>query len=117
VWSGPSEARTRAERIDLQLAAAGWQVPGIDLEVEYEIGSLSDPDHGFTDYALPDDDGSFLAIVEAKRSSRDAIAGKEQAALYATTISIRGGRRPFVFLANGDEIWFWDGWKGLLDVT
>ena len=49
----------------------------------------------------------MLAIVEAKRSSRDPIEGERQAADYADAIAKEQGIDPFVFLANGDEIWFW----------
>ncbi|YAF96868.1 MAG: type I restriction-modification enzyme R subunit C-terminal domain-containing protein [Nodularia sp. CChRGM 3473] len=37
----------------------------------------------YVDYALVNRDGKPLAIVEAKRSSRDALAGKRQASDYA----------------------------------
>ncbi len=57
---------------------------------------------------LPGSDGLPLAIVEAKRASRDAIAGKEQARLYVEAITRDTGARPLIYLANGDEIWFWD---------
>lgn len=106
--NGWNEARTRVERIDRQLARAGWRLEGTDFEAEYEVGSVGDPDHGFSDYMLPAADGLPLAIVEAKRSSRDAIAGKEQARNYAKVIEERTGRLPMIFLANGDEVWYWD---------
>src|SRR5687767_9786310 len=106
---GLKESETRARYIDEQLAEAGWNVGEIDLETEYEVGSAGDPDHGFSDYLLHGSDGKPLAVVEAKRSSRDAIAGKEQARLYAEAIATREGvAKPLVFLANGSEIWFWD---------
>jgi type I restriction enzyme, R subunit len=108
VQHGWTEADTRAERIDCQLGKVGWHVDGIDFEAEYEVGSFGEPDHGFSDYMLPGADGLPLAIVEAKRSSRDAIAGKEQARNYAMAIEARTGRRPMIFLANGDETWYWD---------
>jgi len=104
----PSEALTRATRIDSELRSAGWTTAGVDFEVEYQVGSKQDEDVGFLDYLLPDKDGRPLALVEAKRSSRDALAGKEQARLYADAIESRGGRRPLVFLANGLETWLWD---------
>lgn len=104
----PTEAQVRSERIDVQLARAGWNVEGLDFEAEYEVGSAGEPDHGFSDYMLTGPDGLPIAIVEAKRSSRDAIAGKEQAHSYVEAIHAAHGRRPFVFLANGDETWFWD---------
>ena len=45
--------------------------------------------------------------MEAKRSSRDPLEGERQAADYAEAIRAKVGIDPFVFLANGDEIWFW----------
>lgn len=106
---GPTEAQTRAERIDKQLAAAGWELAGRDFEEEYEVGSAGEAVHGFADYLLPDTAGRPLAVVEAKRSARDVLAGKEQAKRYADRIEADAGDRPVVFLANGNEVWFWDG--------
>lgn len=103
-----SENETRARYIDEQLADAGWHVGAVDLELEYEVASVGEVAHGFSDYLLSGIDGKPLAVVEAKRTSRDAIAGKEQAQRYAEAIAAADGRRPLVFLANGNEIWFWD---------
>ena len=58
------------------------------------------------DYALLDRLGRPIAIVEAKRSSRDPLEGERQAADYADTLRGKYGVDPLVFLANGDEIWF-----------
>lgn len=104
----PSEALTRATRIDTELRRAGWATAGVDFHVEYQVGSAESKDLGFLDYLLPDEDGRPLGLVEAKRSSRDALAGKEQARLYADAVEARDGRRPLVFLANGLETWLWD---------
>ncbi len=103
-----NEAETRAKRIDRQIDKLGWSVDGIDFEAEYEVGSVGEGDHGFSDYMLPGTDDLSLTIVEAKRSSRDALAGKEQARNYVITIEAQTGCRPLVFLANGDELWYWD---------
>ncbi|MDD2769823.1 MAG: DEAD/DEAH box helicase family protein [Methylococcus sp.] len=62
----------------------------------------------FADYVLLGSDGKPLAIVEAKRSSRDELSGKRQAADYADIIKAKFGYDPFVFLSNGQEIQFWD---------
>ena len=106
--SNLTEAETRRHRIDLQLRRAGWEGVGVDFDAELEIASAGEPSHGFTDYALRSEDGSVLAVVEAKRSSRDAIVGKKQAELYARAIEIGQPTCPFIFLANGDDIWYWD---------
>jgi type I restriction enzyme R subunit len=105
-----TESHTRAAVIDVQLAQAGWaaDASAVDFETEYEVGSRGEPDHGYADYVLPDSAGNPLAVVEAKRTSRDVRAGQYQAADYAGAIEARFGKRPFIFLANGDEIFFWD---------
>jgi len=50
-----------------------------------------------------------LAIVEAKKTSRDARVGQEQARQYAENIQKNSGKdMPFVFYTNGHDIYFWD---------
>jgi type I restriction enzyme, R subunit len=105
-----TEAQARAERILRQLERAGWgaSATAVDFEAEYKVRGVDRAEEGFIDYLLPATDGTPLAIVEAKRASRDALAGKEQARLYVEALERETGARPFVYLANGDEIWLWD---------
>jgi type I restriction enzyme, R subunit len=109
-------SQTGQESIDLQLARAGWAVGSRRLIEEFlvetpavlnEPGGLYRTANEFADYALLDRLRRVLAIVEAKRSSRDALDGERQAADYADALRAKTGTDPFVFLANGDEIWFW----------
>lgn len=113
-----SELQTRQEKIDLQLGRAGWAVGSRRLLEEFLVKTetaslLVDPEgvyrtkNEFADYSLLDRLGRPLAIVEAKRSSRDPLVGERQAADYADALRDKHGADPFVFLANGDEIWFW----------
>jgi type I restriction enzyme R subunit len=111
-----TERQTRQENINLQLARAGWASGSRCLIEEFLIapaclvkdsGKAYRTANEFADYVLPDRLGRILAIVEAKRSSRDALAGERQAADYADALRAKFGIDPFVFLANGDEIWFW----------
>lgn len=107
-----NEARTRTEIIDSQLARAGWSRNRRTLVEEFFL-KTAEPARGsggeqFADYVLLGLDGKPIAVVEAKRSSRDEIAGKRQAADYADSIKARFGVDPFVFLTNGREIQFWD---------
>jgi type I restriction enzyme R subunit len=111
-----SERHTRQQQIDLQLGRAGWALGSRQVFEEFlvqPVDVLREPETAyrpageFADYALLDRLGRPLAIVEAKRSSRDALAGERQAADYADAIRAKHGADPFVFLANGDEIWFW----------
>ncbi len=110
------ERKTRQEKIDLQLARAGWSAECRNLLEEYLIvtpAPLKEPDgvyrtsREFADNALLDRLGRVIGIVESKRSSRDALEGERQAADYADALREKHGIDPFIFLANGDEIWFW----------
>jgi len=63
---------------------------------------------GFVDYVLWGDDGKPLGLVEAKRTRRDAQAGRQQAKLYADCLEKQSGQRPVIFYTNGYEHWIWD---------
>lgn len=115
-----SEAQTRSELIDRQLAQSGWNVNDPTQVVE-EFDILTDlPDgvmeprtpyegHQFSDYVLLGKDGKPLAVVEAKKSSKDAAIGREQAKQYCYNIQKQlGGELPFCFYSNGHDIYFWD---------
>jgi type I restriction enzyme R subunit len=115
-----NEAKTRKELIDKQLAAAGWNVNDftqvikeLDIEVKSvkEVREPSSPydGHQFSDYALLGKDGKPLAVVEAKKTSKDAEIGREQAKQYCYNLQKeRGGELPFCFYTNGLETYFWD---------
>lgn len=107
-----NEAQTRAQVIDSQLAHAGWSVSRRTLVEEFLL-KTAEPvgnygNEQFADYVLLGSDGNPIAVVEAKRSSRDELAGKRQAADYADSINAKFGNDPFIFLTNGKEILFWD---------
>lgn len=105
-----TEAQTRYSLIDPQLAKAGWNLSD-RTQVAFEIpvagydGSASE---GFTDYCLYRSNGDVLAVVEAKRTSRDARVGRRQLLEYLEGIEKKQGCRPFGFMANGDSVFFWD---------
>ncbi|RQY65625.1 type I restriction endonuclease subunit R [Burkholderia stagnalis] len=107
-----SEAATRIQLIDAQLARAGWSKSRRTLIEEFVVtaqgpeGSYSGQQ--FADYVLLGSDGKPLAVVEAKRTARDELAGKRQAADYSDVIKAKFGQDPFIFLTNGKEIQFWD---------
>jgi type I restriction enzyme R subunit len=58
---------------------------------------------GQADYVLLDQRGRSLAVIEAKRHKIDPYTAKKQTLPYAKSIGA-----PFIFLANGDLIYFWD---------
>ncbi|MGM9482056.1 type I restriction endonuclease subunit R [Roseateles sp. NT4] len=107
-----NEATTRAQLVDAQLAHAGWSKTRRSLIEEFVLTART-PEESynglqFADYVLLGTDGKPLALVEAKRTSRDELAGKRQASDYADAIKTKFGHEPFIFLTNGKEIQFWD---------
>lgn len=108
----PNERDARQKYIDIQLQRWGWSKHTPSLIEEFLLPGKTgiDPSSNdqFADYALLDRSGKPIAIVEAKRTSRDAIAGKRQAADYADHIFQQYSVDPFIFLCNGIETWFWD---------
>ena len=63
---------------------------------------------GYVDYVLWGDDGKPLAVVEAKRTTKSATEGQQQAKLYADCLEKMYGQRPVIFYSNGYEHWMWD---------
>jgi type I restriction enzyme R subunit len=115
-----NEAKTRQEVIDKRLKKAGWNVNDpnqVTAELDIWIGlpeGIKEPEHehqGFqyADYALLGGDGYPLAVVEAKKTSKDARIGQEQARQYAENIQKNSSKdMPFVYYTNGHDIYFWD---------
>jgi type I restriction enzyme, R subunit len=116
-----NEARTRKEIIDKRLLSSGWDIENpslVSLELDIWVGlpeGVKEPEHEyqgfqFADYALLGEDGYPLAVVEAKKTSKDARVGQEQARQYAVNIQKNNPDRdvPFVFYTNGNDIYFWD---------
>ena len=103
-----NEEQTRDYFIDLLLQEAGWRLDQ-PRDREYEVtGMPNNQGVGFVDYVLWGDDGKPLAVVEAKRTRRDARVGQQQAKLYADCLEAQFNRRPVIYYTNGYEHWFWD---------
>lgn len=103
-----SEAETRNYFIDLMLHEAGWALDKAE-DREYEVAGMPNAQNkGFVDYVLWGDDGKPLAVVEAKRTSRDPRIGQQQAKLYADCLEQKFGRRPIIFYTSGYTTWLWD---------
>lgn len=116
-WCDISEAETRRRFIDLMLREADWEVLETDgdiapakacIEVEVD-GMPNNAGKGYADYVLFGKDGKPLAVIEAKRTSKDANVGKHQAELYADCLEKRYGVRPVIYYTNGYEIYCIDG--------
>lgn len=109
--------------IDDQLRAAGWnpadksqvltevKVSGTPLGVaepgsQATVLTTADGDAvptGRADYVLLDQRGRALAVIEAKKQAIHPYVAKQQALPYAKRIGA-----PFIFLTNGELIYFWD---------
>ncbi|MBK3517603.1 DEAD/DEAH box helicase family protein [Carboxylicivirga marina] len=108
-----TEAETRLHLIDANLKEAGWSELREGRELEYPVKGMPvtrDNPHGngYADYVLWDDNGKPLAVIEAKRTSKDIEAGKHQAFLYANCLEQMHGQRPLIFFTNGYEIKLWN---------
>lgn len=112
--------------IDELLRQAGWD-PVDKSQVQTEVpvkdgtGRVSDPQAEFqsrattrtrdgdeiptgrADYVLFSQNGRPLAVIEAKRAAFHPYRAKQQALPYAKQIGA-----PFIFLTNGELIYFWD---------
>ncbi len=115
-----TESETRKELIDKKLLSSGWDVNNLtQVSQEFDIivplpEGVAEPrtpyeGHQFSDYVLLGSDGKPLAVVEAKKSSKDAAIGREQAKQYCYNIQKQFNcKLPFCFYTNGLEIFFWD---------
>ena len=101
------EAQTRRDLVDLMLGEAGWALDQ-KRDREFPVTGMPDGKNGFADYVLWGADGLPLAVVEAKKTSVDPIAGQQQAKLYADCLEKQFGRRPVIYYSNGFEHYFWD---------
>lgn len=114
-----SEADARI-RVDQSLREAGWDLAD-NLHVRTEVtikdlgaavmgegvgqylGQSPPKAVGRADYVLCDQRGRALAVIEAKRQAFEPYQAKQQALPYAQAIGA-----PFIFLTNGELIYFWD---------
>ncbi|MDP2541336.1 restriction endonuclease subunit R [Tenacibaculum discolor] len=115
-----NESTTRKEFIDVQLKDAGWNVNDHTQVVEeYVVHSTTQDqtreptekykNNQFSDYVLLGKNGKPLAVIEAKKSTKDANIGREQAKQYCYNIQKETKDiLPFCFYTNGHDIFFWD---------
>jgi type I site-specific restriction endonuclease len=88
-----NEANTRKKFIDRALQTAGWNLEdpnqvGIEIPVD---GYDAEPWNGVTDYCLYQPNGEAIAVVEAKRQSRDPRVAEQQVRHF-----LRAGKNVFM---------------------
>lgn len=113
-----SEAETRRLYIDLLLHEAGWKISERKGEtiarqacIEVEVqGMPNESGVGYADYVLFNASGIPLAVIEAKRTSKNSAEGRHQAELYADCLAARYAcPRPVIYYTNGFETNIIDG--------
>lgn len=101
-----SESDTRIEYIDKKLKMSWYNTNNQNQIIkEYPINNL------FADYVIIDNDNTVLAVIEAKKYSRSAKDWQFQALDYAKILESKQWYRPFIFLSNGKEIYFYNSIK------
>lgn len=117
IESSLTEAETRKYFIDIMLEEAGWSVLGENgslvpgkacIEVEVQ-GMPNAQNKGYADYVLFGTNGKPLAVIEAKRTSKDPKVGRQQAILYADCLEQQYGIRPVIYYSNGYRTYVIDG--------
>ncbi len=125
-----SEFETRKVYIDLYLEEAGWEVIPPNQKTELPGGLKVDSGSiipgkacsevpvtglpnatgiGFCDYVLFGKDGKPLAIVEAKKTSVEALKGQQQVRQYGNCMKNKYGYIPVLYYTNGYDIFIIDG--------
>ncbi|MCA2979483.1 MAG: DEAD/DEAH box helicase family protein, partial [Myxococcaceae bacterium] len=113
-----NETTTRRRLIDQMLVDAGWDVGTNannteEVHQEVQVSSMPTPSgEGYCDYVLYGNDGKPLAVIEAKKTAKDARIGGEQARVYAKCLEKETGQRPVVFFTNGFDVFIWDDAQG-----
>ena len=104
-----TEEETRKSIIDVDIKSMGWTIGNNCIE-EYPVVGMPDTPTGTgsVDYVLFSHSHKPLAVLEAKRTTRDAKEGQHQAWLYANCLEQMTGFRPLIFYTNGYTTWLWD---------
>jgi len=109
-----TEEKTRKQHIDKAIIKRGWNLNDKNqVAEEYLIDWAKDKDgkpvnERYVDYLLFDNKGEPLAIVEAKKFSRNPHEGAKQAEEYFEYLKQKFDQDCFIFLTNGETTKFWD---------
>ena len=98
-WNPSDKSQVRTE----VLAVDPFQADSISSVFREDPPVFASVGKGRCDYVLDDSNGRPLAVIESKRGAIDPYVAKQQALPYAKRIGA-----PFIFLSNGQLIYFWD---------
>jgi type I restriction enzyme R subunit len=106
-WDPTDKAQVRTE-VTVRLGGRSVPIhepphPGPWPSESHQVAYSEDQQYWRTDYVLHDRNGHPLATVESKRKAIDPYTAKNQALPAAREI-----KAPFIFLCNGELIYFWD---------
>lgn len=90
-------------QVKVEVSIPDLQAQGVQEASGEYLGDSGTGAKGRADYVLCDQRGRPLAVIEAKRQAFEPYQAKQQALPYAQAIAA-----PFIFLTNGDLIYFWD---------
>ncbi len=108
-WDPADKSMVRAEvhlseAIVARESADGYgDSSAVTDESEGEPAGTTGSTRGRADYVLYDGRGRPLAVIEAKKNAINPYVARQQALPYAKALGA-----PFIFLTNGELIYFWD---------
>lgn len=102
------EFQTRKLYVQLELELSGWDFGRNCIEDVKLANTYSPIEFVYVDYVLYGDSGTPLAIIEARKTSKDHQAGQKQAQDYADYFEVEVGFRPIIFYTDGFEYYLWD---------
>jgi type I restriction enzyme R subunit len=102
-WDPADKSQVLTEVL-IKKASGVVREPSVPYEDSVAIADENDEiPTGKADYVLLSQRGRPLAVIEAKRNAIQPYTAKQQALPYARSIEA-----PFIFLTNGELIYFWD---------
>jgi len=112
-----TEAQTRKELIDVELYEAGYDVDAFvyGVDEEYEV-VLEDGAKGYVDYVIWGENAKPLAVIEAKKVSKDTSIARHQARRYTEALKKEFDCDVLTFVTNGRVIEYSDGLGGFRQI-
>ncbi|MBC8504713.1 MAG: DEAD/DEAH box helicase family protein [Anaerolineales bacterium] len=103
------------EQVGLEIPVDGFD-PDVWKQLENDLRQIRDQANlkeidlpaGISDYVLYRENGEILGVVEAKKTSIDPRLAQAQTEFYVTQLEQRQSFRPFGFMSNGNDIYFYD---------
>ena len=112
-----TEGQTRKALIDVELYEAGYDVDAFKYGVDEEYKLiLEDGGNGYVDYIIWGEDGKPLAVIEAKKVSKDTSIARHQSKRYTQALKQEFSCDVLTFVTNGRVIEYSDGLGGFRQI-